>query len=273
MSLAWVNGTFQPLAGASLPLTDAGFATGATVVDNARTYGRALFRWRDHLARFRRDCDACFVPLAASDAERTAAAQELIAAHAGDVHVVTFATPETLGMLAYPVPEERNRAMAAEGVALAVVGHQTCDGILSPRVKHRSRMLWWLADHLPRPPGTTAILTDRPGGTLTETATANFLAVVAGVVCTPPRAKVLDGISVRVVEELCAAWGVPFEERELRLADVPTFQEAMLAGTGFGVVGVRDIDGVRVPWPGELTARLRANWHAGSQDKLPNTAY
>ena len=76
--LAYLNGRFVPFAAAGLPLHDAGFVSGATVVDNARTFRHRLFRWPDHLARFRRDCQACFVPLDATDEQLTAAAEELV---------------------------------------------------------------------------------------------------------------------------------------------------------------------------------------------------
>ena len=227
--LAYLNGRLVPFAEASLPLHDAGFVSGATVVDNARTYNQKLFRWADHLARFRHDCAACFVPLPAGDPAITAAAEELVAHNAallppgGELQLVTFATPgplgfytgaadrgpPTLGMATYPVPVARFRRFFTEGVSLVSVGHQSADpdGLLPPGVKHRSRMAWWRADSLagrpPHPAGAVALLTDGPNGTITETSFANFLCVLDGVVFLPPRDKVLDGISLRAMRELC----------------------------------------------------------------------
>lgn len=280
--LAYLNGRFVPFAEASLPLHDAGFVSGATVVDNARTFRQQLFRWPDHLARFRRDCETCCISLEPTDGAITAAAEELVARNArllppgGELQLVTFATPgplgfyvgssangpPTLGMVTYPLPVERYRRFFTEGVALAVVGHQPADpgAVLPPHVKHRSRMAWWVADHAPKPPHAVAILTDRPGGTLTETAVANFLAVVGGVVVSPPRAMVLDGISLRVTEELCDRLRLPFAEWDLPVEDVPRMSEAMLTGTGFGLAGVRQIGDHDLPWPGPVYRRLLAAW-------------
>ena len=75
-SLAYLNGRFLPFREAALPLHDAGFVSGATVVDNARTFRHKLFRWADHLARFRRDCEACYVPLEATDEQLTTMGEE-----------------------------------------------------------------------------------------------------------------------------------------------------------------------------------------------------
>src|SRR6266508_4614466 len=122
--LAYFNGRFVPFADAGLALHDAGFVSGATVVDNARTFRHKLFRWPDHLARFRHDCEACLVPLRATEEQLTAAAEELVSQNAkllplgGELQLVTFATPgplgfylgsetngpPTLGMHTYPLP-------------------------------------------------------------------------------------------------------------------------------------------------------------------------
>ncbi len=282
--LAFLDGRLVPFADAGLSLHDAGFAAGACVVDNARTFRHQLFRWADHLGRFRRDCEACFVPLLTTDDELTAAAAELVAHNAkllpagGDLHLVTFATPgplgfytgggdgpPTLGMVTYPVPVGRYRRFFAEGVTLVTVGHQPADGgaVLPPGVKHRSRMAWWRADHLarrpPHPPGAVALLTDGPGGTITETSVANFACVIGGALVLPPADKVLDGISLRVTCELA---DVPVRHEPLPLSRVPEMSEAMVTGTGFGVAGVRRIDGRELPWPGPVYLRLQAAWNA-----------
>ena len=50
------------------------------------------------------------------------------------------------------------------------LGHQPvlADSVLPPRVKHRSRMVWHIASQLANE-DEVAILTDKPGGTMTET--------------------------------------------------------------------------------------------------------
>ncbi|HET6574497.1 MAG TPA: aminotransferase class IV, partial [Fimbriiglobus sp.] len=103
--IAFFNGRFVPPDELALSFADAGFVAGATVTDFCRTYRHRLFRWPDHLARLRRDCAACHVPLADSDAELTAAAEHLATHNASllagldDLALVTFATPGPLGHL------------------------------------------------------------------------------------------------------------------------------------------------------------------------------
>jgi branched-subunit amino acid aminotransferase/4-amino-4-deoxychorismate lyase len=284
--LAYLNGRFLPFAEAALPLHDAGFVSGATVVDNARTFRHKLFRWSDHLARFRRDCAACYVPLEGSDEQLTAAAEELVSHNAkllppgGELQLVTFATPgplgfylgepdngpPMLGMVTYPLPFARYRRFFTEGATLAVVGaqHSDPDDVLSPRVKHRSRMLWWMADRRamqpPHPPGAVALLTDGPNGTITETGFANFLCVIDGYVMTPPIERVLDGISLRETMELCLNNGFSVGEGPIPLSDVPKMSEAILTGTAFCIAGARWLNGHNLAWPGPVCRKLLAAW-------------
>jgi branched-chain amino acid aminotransferase len=180
--LAYYNGRFVPFAEAALPLDDAGFVSGATIVDNARTFRHKLFRWPDHLARFRHDCSACYVPLDWTDAQLTATAEELVAHNArflppgGELQLVTFATPGpigyyprespispaagsnrlrgTLGMLTYPLPFTRYRKFFTDGVTLVIAGIQPAEpnALVPPRIKHRSRLHWHVAAQVIRDP-------------------------------------------------------------------------------------------------------------------------
>src|SRR5687767_10579156 len=103
--LAFRNGQFVAPAELTVAVHDAGFVFGATVTDFCRTYRQRLFRWPDHLARLRRDCETCRIPLLQSDAELTAAAKHLVShnsrllADDEDLALITFATPGPLGYL------------------------------------------------------------------------------------------------------------------------------------------------------------------------------
>jgi branched-chain amino acid aminotransferase len=286
--LAFLNGRFLPFAEAALPLHDAGFVSGATIVDNARTFRHKLFRWPDR--------ETCYIPLEMSDEHLTAAAEELVAHNAkllppsGELQLVTFATPgplgfylgeeangpPTLGMVSYPLPFTRYRRFFTEGVVLAAVGPHPSgpDSVVPARIKHRSRMTWHVADHKARErtgrAHALAILLG-PTGALTETGVANFLAVIDDVVITPPRETALAGVSLRVTQELCAGLGLRFTEASITLADVHRISEAMLAGTGFCIAGVRSYSPLWNPspklflWPGPVFRKLLAAWsdHVG----------
>lgn len=289
--LAYLNGRLLPFTEAALPLHDAGFVSGATVVDNSRTFRHKLFRWPDHLARFRRDCKTCYVPLDATDEQLTATAEELVAHNAkllppgGELQLVTFATPgplgfylgestngpPTLSMVTYPLPFARYRSFFTGGVTLALAGMhgRNADSVLPPTVKHRSRMHWHMADHQARTktrnPAALGIMIDGPGGAFTETSVANYLAVIDGVVTSPARDTILNGISLRVTQELCDSLGIPFAEGRLALSELEKPSEAMLTGTGFCLAGVSELylwnpEPKRYEWPGPVFRQLLAAW-------------
>ena len=241
--LAYLNGRFLPFAEAALPLHDAGFVSGATVVDNARTFRHQLFRWPDHLARFRRDCAACYIPLEPSDDELSAVARELVEHNAGllppggELQLATFATPgplgflvgestngpPTLGMATYPLPFERYRSFFTSGVTLALAGNQSADpaDLLPPRVKHRSRLFWHIAGQALQDPAWPLAWRQAPPASdpsivpvvinqagAADTSSGSILAVRGDTVLVPVPDSVQESISVKVVRELCAATGL-----------------------------------------------------------------
>ncbi len=279
MPLAFLNGRFVPASELTLSFADAGFVSAVTVTDFCRTYRGRLFRWADHLARFRHDCEALRIPVALSDAELTAAAERLVRENAAgeELAVVTFATPgpigyllgesangpPTLGMHTFPIPRERYRRFFSEGITLAVAGAHV-SGIVPAAVKHRSRLHWWLAEQSVRAahPGAVAVVLDDAG--VADTAIGTVLGVVGGTVVAPPAGRVLAGVSVQVVRELCAAETIPFVEEALDFRAFPQeVSEVMLAGSGFGLAGVRSLAGVRTfAWPGPVYGRLLAAWSA-----------
>jgi branched-subunit amino acid aminotransferase/4-amino-4-deoxychorismate lyase len=88
----------------------------------------------------------------------------------------------------------------------------------------------------------------------------HFLIVRDGTVLSPPQSAVLDGISLRVTEELCRDLGIPFAERPLTVADCRAADEAMLTGTAFCLAGVSHFDGTALRWPGPVTEALVVAW-------------
>lgn len=285
--LAYLDGRYLPYPEARLPLHDAGFVLGATVTDLCRTFRKQPFRLADHLERFRRSCSAAFLSLPRTDAELEAIGRQLLD-HNGrllglydELALLLFATPgpigtyaglpggpgdaaPTLGLHTFRLPLERFRPLFEAGARLIVPSVRAVPpASVDPHIKQRSRMHWWLADREvhARDPGAAALLADEAGN-VTETAAANFLLVRDGRVLTPPAGRVLGGVSLRVVRELCAELRIPVEEQPLPLAACRTADEAMLANTSYCLAGVSRIDGHAIPWPGPVYERLRAAWNA-----------
>ena len=282
--LAFLNGRLVPQAQASLPLNDAGFVYGATVTDLVRTFRHRLYRWPDHLARFRHGCAAADLAVPFDDDAVTHHANELVAHNASligpdaDLALVLLATPGPVGfylgqdvatnelptfaMHTFPLPFARYRPWIEKGVSLVTPSvRQVPAACVDPRIKQRSRMHWWLAEREVRRthPGAVALLLDLEGG-VTETASSNLLIVKNRAIVSPPRESILDGISLRVVSELCARLGVCFEFRRLTLEDCYTANEALVTCTSYCIAGVRRINERQIGWPGPMLQQLVAAW-------------
>jgi branched-chain amino acid aminotransferase len=285
--MAYLQGQLVPARQAGLALCDAGFVMGATITDLCRTVRHALYGWEDHLARFRNSCRAAQLALPVTVPELTDIARELVAHNARflqaeeDLALVLFITPGTIGyysglpggvgdapptfgMHTFPLPLARYRPLFREGAHLAVPStRQVPAGCVDPQIKHRSRLHWWLADrevhHLH--PGAAAVLLDADGH-LTETAAANVLLVQQGQVLSPPRASILPGVSLQVVEDLCKELGIPFAERPLTVVDARTSDEMMLTSTPYCLCGVSRFDDQGLPWPGTIAELLQTAWSA-----------
>jgi branched-chain amino acid aminotransferase len=297
--LAWCQGRCVPLSEAALPWMDAGFVYGAVVVDNARTFRRRLFLWPRHLERLRRHCQLCHIPLPHSDTELTVIADHLVT-HNGqflpaeeEIQVVTFVTPgplgwltgeehngpPTVGMMTYPLPRQRYRRFFSEGVTLEIVGHQHAhpNDILPPAIKHRSRLMWYLAEQRKHHPCSVPVLVNQQG--IGDTAVGTIVAVSHGTILLPPAEWVLESISVQFLRELCQSQNIPVEEspRDVRhlwepqsdAAETPlgkSISELLLVGTAFCIAGVRRLvspSGERIfPWPGAMYSLLLAAWES-----------
>jgi branched-chain amino acid aminotransferase len=260
--VGYINGRFGPAAEIALPIFDRGFLWGAVITDRLRTFGRRLFRLDEHLRRFRQSCAFARVPQPRSDADLAAISGRLIEeSWAGqDLGLVWLATPgPTLIAYAHPIDTARIARLHRDGARLvsAPVG-----AAVDPRIKHRSRLAWWVAtqaahDH---DPDAEPLLVDPAMGHVLETPTANLVAVIDGIVTTPPTGTVLPGVSLGVVRELCEAHAIPFAERPLTLDDLGRASEVLLTNTTYCVAGVSRIDDRPVPFPGPILHRLLDAW-------------
>jgi branched-subunit amino acid aminotransferase/4-amino-4-deoxychorismate lyase len=227
---------------------------------------------KEHIARFRNSCDICHIPQTIVDAKLAGLAQELLERNMdagesdGDFVLIMLATPgeysPNLILSIEPIDPLRYRPLIERGARLVVPSTRQLPAESIPaQAKMRSRMHWWIAEREAKEvdPAASAILLDA-GGHLTETASANIAIVQSGTILTPPRSSVLDGISLRVVEELCRQDGIPFADRPLSLEDCFSAEELLLTSTPYGVCGVSSLNGRPIPWRSSILRQLHESW-------------
>jgi branched-subunit amino acid aminotransferase/4-amino-4-deoxychorismate lyase len=275
---AYVDGRFLPDTEIRLSLHDAGFVFGATVTDFCRTFRHELFRVEDHVARFLQSCELARIPKPMSQQELIRLAKELTSRNSAlvnkeeDLALVMFATPGVMGedgpprvgMYMFELHLERFAPWFRHGAHLVTPATRHVPTLtVDSRIKHRSRLHWWIADQEAQEmeKGAWALLLDFRGH-VTETAVANFLVVKEGTVISPPRPSILGGISLLITEEICLDLRISVQERPLTVQDCLEADEALLTGTSFCLAGVSQLNGQPIPWPGKTFEKLLGAWNS-----------
>jgi branched-subunit amino acid aminotransferase/4-amino-4-deoxychorismate lyase len=285
LSIAWKNGRWLPLDQAGPSLADAGWVQGATVVDVMRTCQGKPFLLERHLDRFYHDCHHLGIQPAWTRDQAAEVVRELLVKNQVGPHphrawcVVLLATPgplshygtheppgATLIIHGYPLPRARYSQWVAEGAHLvASTVPAAVPGPVDPRVKHRSRLHWWMAENLAsrESPGALPVLLTAEGN-VTETSLAHLAWVTQrggrDVLIVPPAETILDGISLNLALELCEKLGLSVQRSTCGWRELQGAKEAFLTGSAFGLCGVSQIGHTRLPFPGPWTLQLQKAW-------------
>lgn len=284
-SIAFLNGKTLPAHAATIPIDDAGFALGATVTEQLRTFGGKLFRLDRHLERLAKSLDICGFDAGLTRDDFGRIAQSLVEHNhpllqpGDDLGLCVFVTPgpyaalsagrsgaPTVGVHTFPLAFGLWAERYATGVSLVVTPvEQVSPHCWPAELKCRSRMHYYLADRqaaaLER--GARALLLNADGN-VTESSTANIVIYMPGEgLIAPPRSQVLPGVSLEVVIELARRLAIPYSERELIPADVAAAAEAFLTSTPNCLLPITRFGGRQIGdgRPGAISGRILSAWN------------
>lgn len=283
--IAYFNGEWVTHDQLHVAIEDLGFLLGATIVERMRTFQAKVYRLEDHLERLRHSLQVMGWDAKRLAAEVADAMEELLKRNAqliapdDDWSVSVFITPgrtpdaaqPTVCVHGFPLPFVNWAAKFRKGVELAVVDiRQVPDNCWPPELKCRSRLHYYLADQqaAAKVPGARALVLDQDGF-VGEATTANVVAYFpdSGLV-TPPREKVLPGVSQQALFELADELGIPHAQRDLTPEELVSAGEVFLTSTSVCMLPVVRIDGQNVGTgaPGPMYQRLLAAWgeHVGT---------
>ena len=291
---AFLNGRWVGPAEWNVSISDAGFTMGATVAERIRTFGGRLFRLDAHLQRLFHSLEIVDIELGYSPNEIAAIADEVAdrncaqLAPSDDLGVGLFVTPgvcspfvggsdvgPTVCVHPYLLPFDSWADRFETGQALVVSDVvQISPRSWPPELKCRSRMHYFLADKRAQAvdPQSSAVLLDDEGF-VTEAPTANVVIYHQnkghrgeGLV-SPPRDRILPGISLSVLAELAAKLDLPFRERAFRPDELRQADEVLLTSTSFCVLPVVRVEclakggqAIGDGTPGPVYRRLLAAW-------------
>jgi branched-chain amino acid aminotransferase len=283
--IAYLNGQWLPVSQAAVSVYDGGFMQGVTVAEQLRTFGGKLFRLDLHLDRLARSLAIVGVNpgLSREDFERIAT--ELAAQNhklldpADDLGLSIFVTPgayasfaaaarhqgPTVGIHTQPLPFATWASKYETGESLVVTDIQQVPAACWPaELKCRSRMHYYLADKRARErePGSRALLLDERGFVI-EASTANILVYYRDVgLVSPPRERILPGVTAAVIEVLAGRIDIAFSRRDLTVDDVAAADEVLLCSTSPCIWPVTRLNGRPIAdgKPGPIGRQLQAAW-------------
>ena len=272
-NVAFVNGTFMPLAEATVSIEDRGFQFGDGIYEVIRTYKGRPFSLDAHLARLDRSAAALELTQPYSRAEWTRHILEGIQRAAyteakiylqitrgvapRDHAYSDEATPTVVMTVREFHPLDRSvQAIGVDAMTTEDIRWGRCDiksvnllaNVLARQQVRHARVF-------------EAILVN--AGLVTEGAISNVMVVQGGTVLTAPEGpRILSGVTRAVVFDLALSEGLSIQERFVSQGDLYKADEVFLTGTTVEVLAVVRIDGkvIRDGRPGPITQQLAASF-------------
>lgn len=270
----WVDGTIIASSDATLPLMAHAAQRGSLVFDVGSFHrtdrGPALFRAREHVARFLRSARLVGLELARGEDELVEAARAVVAASGKDEGLVRWSAffsarepdlvPRSGGAhvaVAAQLYEDPPRT-APMRIAMFDDARKAAPEAIDPSVKAAAAYLGpMLAKRRAMAAGADEVVLLDRDGCVAEAPTANAVAVVGGALWTPPLVYVLAGITRDAVIELARAGGIAVREEPLPADVFASADEAFLTATSYPIAPIGSVNGRALGQaPGPVTQRL-----------------
>jgi branched-subunit amino acid aminotransferase/4-amino-4-deoxychorismate lyase len=266
--IAFCDGRWLPAEQVSIPLWDLGFAQGASVVEQCRTYRGRLPLIDRHLNRLRLGIDRLQIgqgvsveslksnveALAAKNLASLAPDSDLgicIVVSAGDHFAFapecnprSSSLPRIL-IHSFPLPFDRWRLEFERGIWLAKTDVREIPAECIPHdFKHRSRLHYFLAQREAeqRHVGSRPLLATIDGY-VADAATAGIIAFQPPRWITPDRSQVLDSVTIDEIENLGRDAGIELERRPIRFDELIGLEEIVWCSTPTGLLPVTQLNG------------------------------
>ncbi|MDF2693211.1 MAG: Branched-chain amino acid aminotransferase [Labilithrix sp.] len=285
--LLWLDGAMVASSTAGAPLMGHAAQRGSLVFDVGSFHGTprgpALFRARDHVARFLRSARIVGLELAFDEATLVAAAARVVAESGSDHGLVRWSAflqarepdlvPRDHAAHVAVAAQMLQDAPRSEPIRVAVFddARKAAPEVLPPDTKAAGA---YLGPMLARKRAIAAgaddvVLLDRDGD-IAEAPIANAFAVMGGELWTPPLGRILPGITRDSVLALAREEGIAVREERLSLEAFTSADEAFLTATSLPIAPIGQINARSLPnAPGPITTRLMSRVAAARRGADP----
>ncbi len=286
----YIDGVFVSRTEPALPLFDSGFLHGKQVWSAPRLINGRLFRLQDHLDKIRHSAQLTYWPVIPGDDEIVAAVRATLR-HNGmtdGVHVRIMLTAGTqltasmdiaavtdeFGVPSAPriivAPEYRDAVYDAERGIAAITSSLKRPGpdMVDQRSHDNNQNASSRACSEAKRAGVTTALMYDAQGYLAEAFASHAAIVKNNVLLTPFVRACPEGVTRKVILELCRDHGIEAREADITSTEVGAADELMVLGTMSGPVPVLSLDGISIAdgGIGSVTRQLIALYAQAQQD-------
>jgi branched-chain amino acid aminotransferase len=270
----YLDGQIVPESQAKVSVFDHGLLYGDGVFEGIRFYNGRVFRLEDHTRRLYDSAKSILLQIPITPEEMIQATVDTVRANGlRDGYIRTVITRGTgpMGLSPYKCPKATVFIIAASiqlypeaayqnGLTMATVAtRRPRHDILPPAVKSLNYLNNVMAKVEAIQAGAEEGLMLNDQGLVAECTGDNIFVARDGVVTTPPlSAGALDGITRRVVFDICGELQIPIREHDFSRHDVFTADECFLTGTAAEVIAAVKLDQriIGTGKPGVITQRI-----------------
>ena len=275
----WIDGKLVDKNDARVSVYDHGVLYGDGVFEGIRVYSGRIFECDAHLQRLFDSARAIRLSIPYSAAELKAAMEQTFKANSFVdcyIRLVVTRGPGPLGIdpgkcpapCVYIITDLVNiyaKELYEKGIAVIMSSVvRTHPLSLSPRIKSLNYLNNILARIEANDAGCPEAIMLNQQGNVAEATVQNVFAVKGGKVTTPPVTDgALDGVTRRVMIEICGRLSIPCTPQSIQRHDLYIADEIFLTGTGAEVMPVTRVDN-RVIGSGEagpITRRILDAFH------------
>ena len=276
--LIYLNGKISELQDTQISPFDRGFLWGDGVYEITPCFGNKLYRLEDHVDRLYRSLSYVRINPSLSPSDMIMETERLLSENKDRLdtdsiyrvgHWVTRgldgpsmktsdAGPATVMIFFKYVDTETIAKDQSTGIKLSVSSvRRNPPECIEPRAKVTSKINQILAELDVANQRALPLMLDL-NGNVAENSSSNFFIVRNGSIWTPPDRNILEGVTRKVVFEICERLSIPLIERDFTMYDVAQAEEFFITSSAICAMPVYEVDSFKPkkPIPGPVTKKL-----------------
>jgi len=280
----WIDGKLVDKADAKISVYDHGLLYGDGVFEGIRVYNGKIFECDAHIRRLYDSAKAVRLKIPVGPAELKNVMEQTVKANGFNECYIRVVVTRGVGSLGIDPKKCENpsliviadliqvypKEMFEKGIAVITASTiRMHPSALSPRIKSLNYLNNILARIEANDAGVPEAIMLNHEGNVAEGTVQNVFIVRDGQVQTPTTHDgILEGVTRRVMIDLCARLQIPCVEKSIQRLDLYIADEMFLTGTGGEVMPVTKIDGRQIGSGevGPVTRKLKDAFHKRTRE-------